>query len=158
MQVMDIKLTNGKPVFSWCPEIESGAIEQVRKIASLPFIEHYSLMPDCHTGMSTPIGSVVATKDVIIPDFVGVDISCGMSCLKTNLSVNDFTTDKKETLHHAVERSIPTGFSHNNDERRKDIEIRFGQKIDFILEKFGTESKMIERKEIASQLGTLGGG
>lgn len=34
--------------------------------------------PDTHTGMEMPIGGVIATKGVIIPNAVGVDIECGI--------------------------------------------------------------------------------
>jgi len=37
------------PVFSWCPEIEDSAMEQIDHLAQLPFaVKHISIMPDCH--------------------------------------------------------------------------------------------------------------
>lgn len=47
------------------------------------------LMPDTHTGMGMPIGGVIAAKDVIIPNAVGVDIGCGMNFVATNVRVSD---------------------------------------------------------------------
>ncbi len=35
-------------------------------------------MPDTHQGYGMPIGGVVAIKDYVIPNAVGVDIGCGM--------------------------------------------------------------------------------
>lgn len=157
MQVIQIEGAK-KPLFSWCPDLEPQAMKQMETVAKLPFVEHTAIMPDGHLGENVCIGGVIACKDVIIPSAVGVDISCGMGSIKTNLNVNDFTEEKKKTLHHAVERSIPTGFSHNGDKRQKEIETRFGQKIDFIAVKYETGTKIIDRKEISSQLGTLGGG
>jgi len=158
--IENIVLANGKPIFSWCPQIEEGAIKQIEDISKLPFVEHCALMPDAHMGMKdgAPIGSVIASRDVIIPNFIGVDISCGMSSFKTNLNVNDFTDEKKHIIHHAVERSIPTGFSHNTDQRREEIEKIFEAKIDTLLNNCHSQTKIADRKEIASQLGTLGGG
>jgi tRNA-splicing ligase RtcB (3'-phosphate/5'-hydroxy nucleic acid ligase) len=159
MKTLDINLKkNGKPVLSWCPEIEEGALAQIKVVAELPFVEHISIMPDAHKGQNCPIGGVVACDGVIVPDFVGVDVSCGVGLFKTNLSIGDFTEDLKQTIHHAVERTIPTGFSHNSDDRRKDIESRFGQEMDALFDGFKSEVKIADRKEIASQLGTLGGG
>ena len=42
-----------------------------------------AMMPDAHTGYALPIGAVVATRGVIVPAWVGYDIGCGMSAVKT---------------------------------------------------------------------------
>jgi tRNA-splicing ligase RtcB len=154
-----IKEENAVPVFSWCDGIEKSALDQMITIAKLPFVKHCALMPDAHMGMKdgAPIGSVIATEDVVIPNAVGVDVSCGVSIFKTNLNINDFTNEKKQIVHHAVERTIPTGFSHNSDKRRDEIEGLYGQEIDRLLD-FESDVKIADRKETASQLGTLGGG
>ncbi len=46
-------------------------------------------MPDAHTGKGMPIGGVIATKGVIIPNAVGVDIGCGMNFIDTNIKLSD---------------------------------------------------------------------
>lgn len=62
----------------WLNGIEKSARGQVENIASLPFVYHHiALMPDCHAGMGMPIGGVLPTKDVVIPNAVGVNIGCG---------------------------------------------------------------------------------
>jgi tRNA-splicing ligase RtcB len=35
-------------------------------------------MPDAHLGKGSMVGSVIATKEAVIPATVGVDIGCGM--------------------------------------------------------------------------------
>lgn len=148
------------PIFSWCDNIEEEALNQMKVIAKLPFVKRCAIMPDGHLGMENgaPIGSVIATEDVIVPNFIGVDISCGMSVFKTNLNVSDFTEEKKQTVHHAIERSIPMGFSHNSEERMDKIDGVYGKKIDEILNGCKSETKIASRKDILSQIGTLGGG
>lgn len=67
------------PAYIWQEKgaIERGAIEQLEKVASLPFaFHHVVLCPDGHQGYGMPIGGVVATKDVVSPNMVGVDIGC----------------------------------------------------------------------------------
>lgn len=57
------------PVFSWCPDIEESAMRQIDNLARLPFaFNRISIMSDCHAGFGMPIGGVLATKDVIIPN------------------------------------------------------------------------------------------
>ena len=75
------------PIKSWCNSPEEGAIEQARNLSKLPFIfKQVCLMPDTHQGYGMPIGGVIATKGIVIPNAVGVDIGCGMCAVKTSLT------------------------------------------------------------------------
>ena len=49
-----------------------------KNVASLPFIfKHISLMPDVHLGKGALVGSVIATKDAIVPAAVGSILGVG---------------------------------------------------------------------------------
>jgi tRNA-splicing ligase RtcB len=70
-------------VKSWTKGVpfESQARDQLKNIASLPFIhKHVAAMPDVHHGIGATVGSVIATRGAIIPAAVGVDIGCGDGC------------------------------------------------------------------------------
>ena len=159
MKTLDIKILNGKPVFSWCPVIEDGAVAQIQDIAKLPFVEHMAIMPDAHQGMSCPIGGVVACNSVVIPNFVGVDIGCGMCALRTSLTVEDIK-GKEEMIHHAIDRVIPMGFSHNTDQRRKEMEQKYNDKMSYAQKKNPEclDTAIAKFDDFFSQMGTLGGG
>lgn len=162
MKTLEIKLTNDKPVFSWCPNAEQGAIDQVTEISKLPFVEHMAIMPDCHQGMSCPIGGVVACNSVVVPNFVGVDIGCGMGAFKTNLTLDDIK-GKEETIHHSIERSIPMGFSHNTDSRRQEMLQKYDEKIAWarqkhLASKYNDMPEIVPPEAFFDQMGTLGGG
>lgn len=153
-----IPVEGHKPIFSWCPNIEDSALQQAESFAKLPFVQHVALMPDCHWGMGVPIGSVVATDGVIIPSAVGNDISCGVAAFKTNLRIEDFSDEMRKAIHHAVERTIPFGFSHNSDKRKNEIETIYANEIIALFNGFNSETYIVEKKEFAAQLGTCGGG
>lgn len=161
---MQVIKTNNNEVFSWCPSIEENALNQIKVIADLPFIfKHCALMPDAHMGMEMPIGGVVATKGVIIPNFVGVDIGCGMCALKTSLKAEELTEDKKDILLHSFQRSIPVGFSHNDKKRIALLKQKYQQKVYYIFEKTDvsndTHTPVANLDDaVFEQLGTLGGG
>ena len=56
----------------------------LRNVSRLPCLfKHVALMPDAHLGKGSMVGSVVATKEAVIPATVGVDIGCGMMAVKT---------------------------------------------------------------------------
>ena len=69
--------------------IEYGALHQMNVASRLPVSVAGALMPDAHSGYGLPIGGVLATKNVVIPYGVGVDIGCRM-CLSI------FDIDPKE--------------------------------------------------------------
>jgi len=147
------------PIKSWCNNPEKGAIEQAENLAKLPFIfKHVALMPDTHQGYGMPIGGVIATKGVIIPNAVGVDIGCGMCAVKTSLT--DITPEQIKKIfggskdyHGGIRSCVPVGFNHQS---KKQDEKLMPVISDGWLAEFGIIGK--EYNSALKQLGTLGGG
>ena len=140
--------TEKKPIKLWLEDIEDGALEQAKNLANLPFTYKWvSIMPDSHQGYGMPIGGVLATENVIIPNAVGVDIGCGMCAVKTSLTNIDTETLKK--IMGGIRKVIPVGF--NKHKNKQEINLMpdgaFGNKI--IEEEFDNA---------LYSLGTLGGG
>ena len=57
-----------RPIKAWA-DIEDDALAQARNLARLPFIDRngVALMPDCHLGRGSTVGTVIATDKAIIP-------------------------------------------------------------------------------------------
>ena len=103
--------SGGAPVKAWVDgvQFEASARTQVEKMSRLPIIfKHIALMPDCHWGNGSCVGSVIPTKSAIIPASVGVDIGCGMNAVKTNLRAEDLPDSMRE-VRDAIERAVPVG-------------------------------------------------
>lgn len=73
-----LEISTPSPVLSWANHpLGSEEIKMAKNVASLPFVfKHVALMPDVHLGKGALVGSVIATKEAIIPAAVGVDIGC----------------------------------------------------------------------------------
>jgi tRNA-splicing ligase RtcB (3'-phosphate/5'-hydroxy nucleic acid ligase) len=73
-----LELNTRSPILSWANhELGSAEMKMAKNVASLPFVfKHIALMPDVHLGKGALVGSVIATKEAIIPAAVGVDIGC----------------------------------------------------------------------------------
>ncbi|MEM7595453.1 MAG: RtcB family protein, partial [Cyanobacteria bacterium P01_A01_bin.83] len=73
-----LNLSSSKPVLSWANhQLDRRESEMASNVAALPFVfKHVALMPDVHLGKGALVGSVIATKDAVIPAAVGVDIGC----------------------------------------------------------------------------------
>jgi len=104
-----MKILNTKiPLKIWAEDIEEGALEQAKHLTELPFaFKHIAIMPDAHQGYGMPIGGVMATKDVIVPNAVGVDIGCGMCAVKTSLT--DIDTETLKRIMGEIRKAIPVG-------------------------------------------------
>lgn len=111
------------PIRVWLPEagdVDAGCMEQAIHLSQLPFVHKWvALMPDTHQGMGMPIGGVLATKGVIIPNAVGVDIGCGMAFVPTDIParlLRETETGSGSLLHGVIGdilRNIPVGFAHH---------------------------------------------
>jgi tRNA-splicing ligase RtcB (3'-phosphate/5'-hydroxy nucleic acid ligase) len=145
---MKVDTTQKLPIKMWLDDIEDGALEQARNLANLPFaFKHIAIMPDSHQGYGMPIGGVLATQDVIVPNAVGVDIGCGMCAVKTSLT--DINTETLKKIMDEIRKVIPLGF--NKHEKTQDVERMPGMTIGYpIIEQ--------ETTNALKQLGTLGGG
>jgi len=146
-----MKTTNENkiPIKSWVSDIEDGALAQANNLANLPFaFRHIALMPDCHQGYGMPIGGVMATKGVIIPNAVGVDIGCGMCAVKTSLT--DIDTDTLKKIMGEIRQVIPVGFKKHKDCQDEKLmpDINYEELI-IVNEEYSNARKSI---------GTLGGG
>src|SRR3954468_7503618 len=100
----------------WAHEDDIGpaAVQQLRNIAALPWVEGVRVMPDVHLGKGATVGSVIAMRDAVSPNAVGVDIGCGMIGVRTSLTVDDLPDDLAP-LRHEFERAVPVGFRGHND-------------------------------------------
>ena len=148
------------PVKIWTHDIDLKSIDQLKNVASLPFVFHHvAAMPDVHAGMGATIGSVIATKEAVIPAAVGVDIGCGMLAARTNLTKHTFNERKLQRLMQEILFRVPVGFAQRSKEntRWKSCE-PFEEPLKEILSHEPTMLDPMVKSEWHAQLGTLGGG
>ncbi len=142
--------TEKLPIKMWLNDIEDGAMKQALNLANLPFaFSHIALMPDAHEGFGMPIGGVLATKNVVIPNAVGVDIGCGMCAVKTSLT--DISKTQLLQIMELIRQQIPLGFEHHKKPQSEDL-MPHAEDLD--------KMKIVkhEYNSALKQLGTLGGG
>lgn len=102
------------------------------------------LMPDIHPGKVAPIGLSMTVTDKIIPQLLGVDVGCGMTCVKLNKSNAEF-----QKLDRVIRENVPSGFVVRKEPH-------------YMAEEFSYEGlhciRHINRNKANRSLGTLGGG
>lgn len=141
------------PVKMWAEEgsVEPAALQQLRNIASLPWVYGVRVMPDVHLGKGATVGSVIAMRQAVSPAAVGVDIGCGVAAVRTNLKVEDL--ERLHKLRSRIESSIPVGFSSHS----APISESQGNSLFAAFEGLDRRVQNL-RERAAKQLGTLGGG
>ncbi len=145
--------TEKKPIKLWLTDIEEGALSQARNLANLPFaFRHVAIMPDAHLGYGMPIGGVLATEDMIIPNAVGVDIGCGMCAVQT--SCRAIEAESLKNIMSLIRGEVPVGFRHHK--QAQDSRLMPQPPGGYAL----SDLPMVEREygNGLTQLGTLGGG
>lgn len=151
----------GVPVKIFTQDIDHDSIEQLSKMAQLPFIHsHIAVMPDVHVGKGATVGSVIPTKHAIIPAAVGVDIGCGMNAIRLNLKAHQLP-DNLSPLRHAIERKVPVGFNMHKQVKAKASTLTpLEKRLQPILLKHSGLVRMLRQFDTTwqKQLGTLGGG
>lgn len=144
---------NGTPVKMWANMCDATAWQQISNLCSLPFVfRHLALMPDLHGGKGMPIGTVLATKDVVIPNAVGVDIGCGMCAVKTYIKVETIEQEVlRKQIMRGIRKQIPLGMEHHKE----------AQEEKYMPANHDVDSMTIVKRQYVSatkQVGTLGGG
>ena len=144
---------NGTPIKIWAKYVDTHAMKEIFNLSTLPFVFHHlAFMPDVHGGKGMPIGGVLATKSVVIPNAVGVDIGCGMCAVKTSLKVADIPSEilRKQILR-GIRKQIPLGFDHHKE----------AQDEAYMPQGFDIDKMTVVKRQYVSatkQVGTLGGG
>lgn len=127
-------------------DIEEYAMAQIKMICDNPVSEGSKIrvMPDVHPGQVGTIGLTMTVGERILPNLLGVDIGCGVTCARVKgkqLELQKFDS--------VIRKSIPSGF-HVRDSVHHMAE-------EFPLEKLRCPGDVNWDKAFLS-LGTLGGG
>ena len=127
-------------------DVEEYAQAQVKMICDHQAAEgsRRRLMPDIHPGKVGPIGLSMTATDKVIPQLLGVDIGCGMTCVKLNKDNVEF-----QKLDRVIRENVPSGFAIRKEPHHMAAE--------FPYEKLHC-ARHVNRPKAERSLGTLGGG
>lgn len=127
-------------------DIEPSAESQVKMICDNEIAAGSTIcmMPDIHPGKIAPIGLAMTVTDRVMPQLLGVDIGCGMTCVKLNKVNAEF-----QKLDRVIRENVPSGFAVRAEAH-------------YLASEFSFESlrciHSINRSRAQRSLCTLGGG
>ena len=126
--------------------IDETTQKQFEDVLNEPYVTRGALMPDAHAGYTMPIGAVCATRDVVVPQFVGFDIGCGMCAYRTDYTRAEVEAHAAQIYAAIVER-IPLGARKHKNHQPLKRDVPLTPFAESVLNSTGLK-----------QLGTLGGG
>lgn len=142
--MMDIKGKFANAIV-YAKTVEQSAIEQIELLCAQEFTKgaKIRIMPDVHTGAGCVIGFTANLGDMVIPNIVGVDIGCGMLCVKLgNVDIDFYKLDE------VIRKYVPSG-----------TEVQEGRLIKYsALQQMHCYRSLKHTKRIERSIGTLGGG
>lgn len=91
-------------------KIEESAKQQVYDLCNLEFLDDSKIrmMPDLHAGKGCTVGTTMTITNKIVPNFVGVDLGCGMICVKIDIEKKEIDFHK---LDQIIRRNVPSGMN-----------------------------------------------
>lgn len=160
--------------------LEESCVSQITSFVNHPaFTNPIAMMPDSHQGKSSSIGFTMPMTEKIIPNVIGVDISCAVH----SFNIGNIFPITKELFNSRVRNSVPFGCKVR-DKQVMNLEREFNwKKLNDIFhkfyfsyrEKFGSDSMSYNKfdytyfnnlcdrigaspSRVQKSLGTLGGG
>jgi len=142
----EVLAKTGTPYKIYAELLDETAHKQFENVLKEPYVTRAALMPDAHGGYTMPIGAVCATKGVVVPQFVGFDIGCGMCAYKTGYTKAEVEAHATEIYNAIIER-IPLGTRTHKNHQPFKSDLPLTLFAESILNSTGLK-----------QLGTLGSG
>ncbi len=148
----------GKKITNFALNPDAKTLGQFKNCYSEPYVKKASLMPDAHVGYVAPIGAVLATKNYLVPAWVGYDIGCGMTAARLPKGIlKSLRTNAKE-IYEKVKSRIPMGLG---EIQTADLEITPETREEFkkilsVFKKGKYDKKVLQFLESGKALRNLG--
>lgn len=133
------------------PNIDESSYGQIERMMDREIFKDskFRFMPDVHFGKGSTIGTTMTVEDKIVPNFIGVDIGCGVNVTELAITKEEASERKfLDDFNESVTRAVPLGFNRHRQYRDSpDV-----NREDFIV------ADQLEEDTFHQSVGTLGGG
>jgi tRNA-splicing ligase RtcB len=92
---------------------DEGARSQLEELARVPGLDRYvAVLPDVHRKARnpSPTGTVVVSRDVLVPRAVDEGVNCGMRMISTGVPAREFTPERLDELFGRLRRTMPVKY------------------------------------------------
>lgn len=133
---------------------EEEALSQVKSLLDSPQSANCKIryMADMHAGKGCTVGYTQTLTNFVVPNFIGVDIGCGIYSYNLGIKKSDIDFDALDIF---IKQNIPSGFAIRSEpiDISQYLEGDYYQQFTDIIEKL-----KLDKDKVLKSLGTLGGG
>lgn len=133
------------------PTIDDASYGQIKRMMDRETFKEsiFRFMPDVHYGKGSTVGTTITVDDKIVPNFIGVDIGCGVNVTELEITKKE-ASDKKflKKFDRLVRRNVPLGFKRHKNYQQASLV----QHEDFLI------SDQLGKDIYYQSIGSLGGG
>ena len=133
------------------PDIDESSYQQIKLMLDREEFKDstFRFMPDVHYGKGSTVGTTMTVVDKVVPNFIGVDIGCGVNVTELKLTKKE-ALDKKflKAFDRKVRQNVPLGFKRHNTFK----DSPFLNREDFLM------AENLDEDTFHQSIGTLGGG
>lgn len=133
---MSTNLENNTIIYLPHENIDNDTLEMANNMSKSSVFNNIRIMPDCHTSSYCCVGMTSLINNKVIPQIVGGDIGCGISCLKLSKVIKEKNYEKIDQM---IKSLVPMG------ERNHKIPITTEEIMNDIYDK--SNKKLINLKE-----------
>lgn len=129
--------------------VEEEAVAQIKEMCDMEYLEDCKIriMPDVHAGKGCTIGTTIKIKDKVCPNYVGVDIGCGV------LVISFYKAEglDLEKVDKYINENIPSGMNIHDKPISSAVEMYLTEKLNYLRCDYDLDRAL-------RSVGTLGGG
>jgi tRNA-splicing ligase RtcB len=111
---IDIRAARGAlPIRCFCSsdlEPDDASRSLLEKVAALPeLVRHVSVLPDVHfkSRNPTPVGTVIVSRDMLVPRAIDRGIACGMRMVATSIPASELTPEILDAVYGRLLEALP---------------------------------------------------
>ena len=133
------------------PNIDDASHGQIKRMMDRETFKDskFRFMPDVHYGMGSTVGTTMTVDDKIVPNFIGVDIGCGVNVTELEITKREAANKRfLKKFDRLVRQVVPLGFKrHSSYQQATLVEHK-----EFLI------ADQLEEETFYQSIGSLGGG
>jgi tRNA-splicing ligase RtcB (3'-phosphate/5'-hydroxy nucleic acid ligase) len=97
-------------IHSWTDRIDAISLARLKILARWEGLAGpIAVMPDIHPAEDVCVGTILATRDAVLPTAIGLDLGCGMSSQRFEFAARELSRDDLERIVTKIMCRVPVG-------------------------------------------------
>lgn len=133
------------------PDIDESSYQQIQAMMDREEFgdSQFRFMPDVHYGKGSTVGTTMSVSDKVVPNFIGVDIGCGVNVTELTINKKDASDPKfLKKFDRNVRQNVPLGYNRHGKYQKAPLVNR----EEFLV------GDQLEDDTFYHSIGSLGGG